>query len=52
MPQMAPILWLNLTFMFLLTFIIFIIMNYFIKIPSKISPKEETIFISEKTWKW
>nr|YP_086831.1 ATP synthase F0 subunit 8 [Callinectes sapidus]AAR16546.1 ATP synthase F0 subunit 8 [Callinectes sapidus]QCQ20620.1 ATP synthase subunit 8 [Callinectes sapidus]QCQ20633.1 ATP synthase subunit 8 [Callinectes sapidus]QCQ20646.1 ATP synthase subunit 8 [Callinectes sapidus]QCQ20659.1 ATP synthase subunit 8 [Callinectes sapidus] len=31
MPQMAPLLWLYLYFFFLISFVIFISMNYFIK---------------------
>nr|YP_002808486.1 ATP synthase F0 subunit 8 [Scylla tranquebarica]ACO07193.1 ATP synthase F0 subunit 8 [Scylla tranquebarica] len=39
MPQMAPLLWLYLYFFFLLTFIIFISLNYFFKPFKKIDFK-------------
>nr|UBU97793.1 ATP synthase protein 8 [Dardanus aspersus] len=52
MPQMAPLLWLNLMFMFLFTFIAFIIMNYYIYIPSKTEFNKEEMNIEQKHWKW
>nr|YP_009093654.1 ATP synthase F0 subunit 8 [Metanephrops sibogae]CEG06191.1 ATP synthase F0 subunit 8 [Metanephrops sibogae] len=52
MPQMAPLLWLNLFFMFLIGFILFFIMNYFLKMPLKISPLMKPSSQSQKYWKW
>nr|ASS30615.1 ATP synthase F0 subunit 8 [Coenobita perlatus] len=52
MPQMAPILWLNLTIMFLITFVVFIIMNYYISVPEKIDSGSELISVKEKLWSW
>nr|YP_009922388.1 ATP synthase F0 subunit 8 [Coenobita brevimanus]ASS30602.1 ATP synthase F0 subunit 8 [Coenobita brevimanus]QNA48312.1 ATP synthase protein 8 [Coenobita brevimanus]QUL61627.1 ATP synthase F0 subunit 8 [Coenobita brevimanus] len=52
MPQMAPILWLNLVIMFLITFIVFIVMNYYISVPKKIESSSAEIGIVEKIWKW
>nr|QUL61640.1 ATP synthase F0 subunit 8 [Coenobita rugosus] len=52
MPQMAPILWLNLVIMFLVTFVVFIVMNYYISVPKKIDSSSEIISIKEKAWKW
>nr|YP_009112547.1 ATP synthase F0 subunit 8 [Nephrops norvegicus]CEK40197.1 ATP synthase F0 subunit 8 [Nephrops norvegicus] len=52
MPQMAPLLWLNLFFMFLIGFLLFFIMNYFMKSPLKMSPSIELKVQQQKTWKW
>nr|YP_010743970.1 ATP synthase F0 subunit 8 [Corigetus marmoratus]WET31973.1 ATP synthase F0 subunit 8 [Corigetus marmoratus] len=51
MPQMAPINWLTLYFLFLLIFLTFIIMNYymFLYAPKKISMNKIQIILS---WKW
>nr|AMK97179.1 ATP synthase subunit 8 [Homola orientalis] len=52
MPQMAPIMWLNLFFFFLISLLTFMILNYFFK-PFE---KKENIFLSkniyQKDWKW
>nr|YP_010265390.1 ATP synthase F0 subunit 8 [Dardanus arrosor]UIR97902.1 ATP synthase protein 8 [Dardanus arrosor] len=52
MPQMAPLLWLNLMFMFLFTFGLFIILNYYIYTPLKTEFNKEGIIIEQKHWKW
>ncbi|YP_001382110.1 ATP synthase F0 subunit 8 (mitochondrion) [Penaeus chinensis] len=52
MPQMAPLLWLNLFIMFSATFIMFIILNYFIKVPSKIEAPSTQLQKTEMNWKW
>nr|YP_009255990.1 ATP synthase F0 subunit 8 [Solenocera crassicornis]YP_010580170.1 ATP synthase F0 subunit 8 [Solenocera melantho]ANF05074.1 ATP synthase F0 subunit 8 [Solenocera crassicornis]AXJ93126.1 ATP synthase F0 subunit 8 [Solenocera crassicornis]UZS90554.1 ATP synthase F0 subunit 8 [Solenocera melantho] len=52
MPQMAPLLWLNLFIMFSTTFMIFLIINYFIKIPIKITKYNKPSFKTEMNWKW
>nr|AYM85180.1 ATP synthase F0 subunit 8 [Pseudocolaspis sp. EMHAU_15070625] len=51
MPQMAPISWLTLYFIFILTLCLFLIQNYFTKIDyleknSKLTSK------SKINWKW
>ncbi|NP_872444.1 ATP synthase F0 subunit 8 (mitochondrion) [Portunus trituberculatus] len=52
MPQMAPLLWLYLYIFFLLSFIIFLMINYFIKpfetIDSNIISKSSTHFFNWK----
>nr|YP_009540727.1 ATP synthase F0 subunit 8 [Pleoticus muelleri]AYQ22920.1 ATP synthase F0 subunit 8 [Pleoticus muelleri] len=52
MPQMAPLLWLNLFIMFSTTFIIFLIINYFIKVPTKIEKSTTFPTKMEMNWKW
>nr|ANF05061.1 ATP synthase F0 subunit 8 [Mierspenaeopsis hardwickii]AQZ21917.1 ATP synthase F0 subunit 8 [Solenocera alticarinata] len=52
MPQMAPLLWLNLFIMFSITFMVFLILNYFIKVPSKIHNFPTSIKKQEMNWKW
>ncbi|NP_038291.1 ATP synthase F0 subunit 8 (mitochondrion) [Penaeus monodon] len=52
MPQMAPLLWLNLFLMFSATFVMFIVLNYFIKVPSKIEKSSSQLQKMEMTWKW
>nr|YP_009512584.1 ATP synthase F0 subunit 8 [Gennadas parvus]AXJ93151.1 ATP synthase F0 subunit 8 [Gennadas parvus] len=52
MPQMAPLLWLNLFVMFSATFIIFLILNYFIKVPSKIESAPFFVPTKQINWKW
>nr|YP_010878885.1 ATP synthase F0 subunit 8 [Cantonius szechuanensis]WHE42524.1 ATP synthase F0 subunit 8 [Cantonius szechuanensis] len=52
MPQMAPMSWIVLFMLFSITFMVFIIMNYFVslKTPSNILLISKTSSI--KTWKW
>nr|YP_009498552.1 ATP synthase F0 subunit 8 [Parapenaeopsis hungerfordi]AWK60867.1 ATP synthase F0 subunit 8 [Parapenaeopsis hungerfordi] len=52
MPQMAPLLWLNLFIMFSITFIIFLTLNYFIKVPNKTKDLLPTPPKQEMSWKW
>nr|YP_010480835.1 ATP synthase F0 subunit 8 [Blepharipoda liberata]UVN15671.1 ATP synthase F0 subunit 8 [Blepharipoda liberata] len=52
MPQMAPLLWLNLMIMFILALLLIFIMNYFILLPTKVYTKKETLFTKEKNWSW
>nr|WOR85656.1 ATP synthase F0 subunit 8 [Penaeus indicus] len=52
MPQMAPLLWLNLFLMFSATFIVFVVLNYFIKVPSKIEKSSAQLGKTEMNWKW
>nr|QQV73464.1 ATP synthase F0 subunit 8 [Anthomyza sp. DY-2021] len=53
MPQMAPISWLTLFIVFLLTFMMFNILNYYSFIPS--TPKSSSIKnfnMNSMNWKW
>nr|YP_009926424.1 ATP synthase F0 subunit 8 [Metacarcinus magister]QNH68767.1 ATP synthase F0 subunit 8 [Metacarcinus magister] len=52
MPQMAPLMWLYLYLFFLLSFMIFIILNFFIKPYSPITTVLEHPSINQKSWKW
>nr|YP_009564078.1 ATP synthase F0 subunit 8 [Upogebia bowerbankii]QAX91441.1 ATP synthase F0 subunit 8 [Upogebia bowerbankii] len=52
MPQMEPLLWLNLFIMFLISFSVYFIMNYYFKsLPKMESPIEKFSYPS-KLWKW
>nr|WRV01076.1 ATP synthase F0 subunit 8 [Palaemon australis] len=52
MPQMAPLLWLNLYLFFTIVFVLIIIMNFYMKPTMKISaPIKKTTF-HPQTWKW
>nr|ACA21290.1 ATP synthase F0 subunit 8 [Shinkaia crosnieri] len=52
MPQMGPILWLNLLLMFLITFMLFFISNYFIFQPKKMISTLIFSQMKKKIWKW
>uniref|UniRef100_A0AAU7L2M5 ATP synthase complex subunit 8 n=1 Tax=Asceles clavatus TaxID=3127719 RepID=A0AAU7L2M5_9NEOP len=52
MPQMAPISWLTLFFIFSITLISFSIMNYFMISPEAPKPSEKKIISSSLNWKW
>nr|APS87249.1 ATP synthase F0 subunit 8 [Cambaroides schrenckii] len=52
MPQMSPILWVNLYFMFLLSLILVLVIQYFFSLNLKSGLKEESYLDSEKVWKW
>nr|QFQ01334.1 ATP synthase F0 subunit 8 [Nematocarcinus gracilis] len=52
MPQMAPLLWLNLFIFFCFVFILFLISNYFIKIPTKTEFHAPLTKTSNLNWKW
>nr|YP_009671895.1 ATP synthase F0 subunit 8 [Laomedia healyi]QCX31755.1 ATP synthase F0 subunit 8 [Laomedia healyi] len=52
MPQMGPLLWLNLFFMFLLAFGLFIILTFYLKAPIKIEKPQFDYSIGQKNWKW
>nr|YP_009564039.1 ATP synthase F0 subunit 8 [Puerulus angulatus]QAX91402.1 ATP synthase F0 subunit 8 [Puerulus angulatus] len=52
MPQMSPMLWLNLFALFLLSFFCFMILNYFILNPKKAPGTIEASLSKEKIWKW
>nr|YP_010713897.1 ATP synthase F0 subunit 8 [Plesionika ortmanni]QFQ01294.1 ATP synthase F0 subunit 8 [Plesionika sindoi]WDD39117.1 ATP synthase F0 subunit 8 [Plesionika ortmanni] len=52
MPQMAPLLWLNLFGFFSLVFTLFLISNYFIKSPSKMETQFKALSPTKLNWKW
>nr|YP_009002531.1 ATP synthase F0 subunit 8 [Cherax quinquecarinatus]CDL72608.1 ATP synthase F0 subunit 8 [Cherax quinquecarinatus] len=52
MPQMSPLLWLNLFLMFILGYLLFSILNFFSKPPIKTGVLPIKPSLSEKTWKW
>nr|YP_007025635.1 ATP synthase F0 subunit 8 [Austinogebia edulis]AEW68274.1 ATP synthase F0 subunit 8 [Austinogebia edulis] len=52
MPQMEPLLWFNLFFMFLISFIIYFIMNYYIMSLPKISSTAPKFSSQSKNWMW
>nr|YP_009383602.1 ATP synthase F0 subunit 8 [Zelandoperla fenestrata]ARS43774.1 ATP synthase F0 subunit 8 [Zelandoperla fenestrata] len=52
MPQMAPISWLLLFFIFSITLIIFNAMNYFSFLPKTPEISEKKISQTPMAWKW
>nr|YP_009713598.1 ATP synthase F0 subunit 8 [Pseudeuphausia sinica]QGG46157.1 ATP synthase F0 subunit 8 [Pseudeuphausia sinica] len=52
MPQMAPMLWLNLFILFSSMFLIFMAVNYFTKIQSKLPLPSPPTIKTEMKWKW
>nr|AEV91688.1 ATP synthase subunit 8 [Thysanoessa raschii] len=52
MPQMSPLLWLNLFIMFSITFLTFMSVNYFMKVPSKLPLKQMMVEVNKLNWKW
>nr|YP_010022237.1 ATP synthase F0 subunit 8 [Neurigona zhejiangensis]QOL12427.1 ATP synthase F0 subunit 8 [Neurigona zhejiangensis] len=52
MPQMAPLSWLILFFVFTLSFIMFCIMNYFIYSPQPTLMKSSKKSFTAFNWKW
>nr|YP_009159441.1 ATP synthase F0 subunit 8 [Palaemon serenus]AKQ09486.1 ATP synthase F0 subunit 8 [Palaemon serenus] len=52
MPQMAPLLWLNLYIFFTVVFILILILNFFMKPPVKISEPLKSSLLTPKVWKW
>nr|QAX91389.1 ATP synthase F0 subunit 8 [Parastacus brasiliensis] len=52
MPQMGPLLWLNLFFMFLLGLLFFFVINYFNTPPMKMMTSYSFLSMIEKDWKW
>nr|YP_009512558.1 ATP synthase F0 subunit 8 [Sicyonia lancifer]AXJ93112.1 ATP synthase F0 subunit 8 [Sicyonia lancifer] len=52
MPQMAPLLWLNLFFLFCATFLGFLIINFFIKVPLRVSKFTPSFKVNQLDWKW
>nr|YP_009343009.1 ATP synthase F0 subunit 8 [Cambaroides dauricus]APS87223.1 ATP synthase F0 subunit 8 [Cambaroides dauricus]UXP34370.1 ATP synthase F0 subunit 8 [Cambaroides dauricus]WMI51881.1 ATP synthase F0 subunit 8 [Cambaroides wladiwostokiensis] len=52
MPQMSPILWVNLYFMFLLSLALILVIQYFFSLNLKSGLKEAIYLGNEKVWKW
>nr|YP_009350497.1 ATP synthase F0 subunit 8 [Termes fatalis]AQP27195.1 ATP synthase F0 subunit 8 [Termes fatalis]AQP28673.1 ATP synthase F0 subunit 8 [Termes fatalis]AQP30640.1 ATP synthase F0 subunit 8 [Termes fatalis] len=52
MPQMMPMEWTMLYIMFLATFLMFNIMNYFIQSPNNQAKEKKMININKTNWKW
>nr|AIY62117.1 ATP synthase F0 subunit 8 [Termitogeton planus]URH16609.1 ATP synthase F0 subunit 8 [Termitogeton planus] len=52
MPQMMPMEWVTLYMMFLSTFIVFNITNYFMSTPNKPHQTSTKINMNKMTWKW
>nr|AQP30447.1 ATP synthase F0 subunit 8 [Microtermes sp. BDIT051] len=53
MPQMMPMEWMVLYALFLTTFLMFNIMNYFNQPPSKMmTPNKKMIITNKMNWKW
>nr|AQP29200.1 ATP synthase F0 subunit 8 [Cyrilliotermes angulariceps] len=52
MPQMMPMEWTTMYIMFLTTFLMFNIMNYFNQAPVNQSKIKKTININKPNWKW
>nr|YP_009407008.1 ATP synthase F0 subunit 8 [Typhlatya consobrina]ASA39544.1 ATP synthase F0 subunit 8 [Typhlatya consobrina] len=52
MPQMAPLLWLNLFIFFCISLLIFFVMNYFLPPNSKTKPAFKSSKMSSLNWKW
>nr|YP_009526856.1 ATP synthase F0 subunit 8 [Panulirus argus]AYA51666.1 ATP synthase F0 subunit 8 [Panulirus argus] len=52
MPQMGPMLWLNLFILFSFSLMCFIVLNYFILSPQKGVASSKQDQEKEKIWKW
>nr|YP_009707718.1 ATP synthase F0 subunit 8 [Palaemon sinensis]QES95225.1 ATP synthase F0 subunit 8 [Palaemon sinensis]QQY98742.1 ATP synthase F0 subunit 8 [Palaemon sinensis] len=52
MPQMAPLLWLNLYIFFIIIFMLIMIVVFFSKLPIKINTPSAQKIAPPKTWKW
>nr|AIY61896.1 ATP synthase F0 subunit 8 [Basidentitermes aurivillii] len=52
MPQMMPMEWTMLYITFLMTFLMFNILNYFIQSSSSQIKEKKTINIKKMNWKW
>nr|QXT44027.1 ATP synthase F0 subunit 8 [Ateuchotermes sp. CAM021] len=52
MPQMMPMEWTMLYITFLMTFLMFNIMNYFMQMPNKQSTTMKSIHTKKINWKW
>nr|YP_009975987.1 ATP synthase F0 subunit 8 [Scyllarides haanii]QNK05431.1 ATP synthase F0 subunit 8 [Scyllarides haanii] len=52
MPQMAPMFWLILFFVFLTSLLCFSIMSYFMIAQEKSFILPDKIFVKQNLWKW
>nr|YP_007025661.1 ATP synthase F0 subunit 8 [Thalassina kelanang]AEW68300.1 ATP synthase F0 subunit 8 [Thalassina kelanang] len=52
MPQMGPLMWLNLLFTFIFIFILFFILNFYIKAPVQLKNRTQKTSSDMKMWKW
>ncbi|YP_004221772.1 ATP synthase F0 subunit 8 (mitochondrion) [Macrobrachium nipponense] len=52
MPQMAPLLWLNLYVFFTVVLTLIIISSYFIKTPIKVDSNLTITKTNQANWKW
>nr|CDN85560.1 ATP synthase F0 subunit 8 [Geocharax gracilis] len=52
MPQMSPLLWLNLFFFFLMGALLFLIINYFSVQMEKKVKLISNLKANQKTWSW
>nr|YP_010572967.1 ATP synthase F0 subunit 8 [Potamon fluviatile]UZH44825.1 ATP synthase subunit 8 [Potamon fluviatile] len=51
MPQMAPLFWLSLLFFFILTLMLFLVLNYFIKPFKTFSISSISYYFPKPSWK-
>nr|YP_009250535.1 ATP synthase F0 subunit 8 [Coptotermes sjoestedti]AMX22799.1 ATP synthase F0 subunit 8 [Coptotermes sjoestedti]AMX22812.1 ATP synthase F0 subunit 8 [Coptotermes sjoestedti] len=52
MPQMMPMEWMTLYITFLMTFLMFNIMNYFTQSPNTTTKSTNAISVNKMNWKW
>nr|AQP29735.1 ATP synthase F0 subunit 8 [Tetimatermes sp. A TB-2017] len=52
MPQMMPMEWMLLYLTFLMTFLMFNIMNYFAQSPNQEAKTKKNIHTNKINWKW
>nr|YP_009142392.1 ATP synthase F0 subunit 8 [Squilloides leptosquilla]AKH03051.1 ATP synthase F0 subunit 8 [Squilloides leptosquilla] len=52
MPQMAPLMWLNLYILFFSIFLLFIMMNYFTYMPNMKDQETSKYETQQMNWKW
>nr|YP_006493385.1 ATP synthase F0 subunit 8 [Stenopus hispidus]AEO18303.1 ATP synthase F0 subunit 8 [Stenopus hispidus]AGA56092.1 ATP synthase F0 subunit 8 [Stenopus hispidus] len=52
MPQMAPMLWLYLFVFFIFVYMIFLILNFFSKLPTPAYFNKEEKSLPSLSWKW
>nr|AZH80554.1 ATP synthase Fo subunit 8 [Caridina cf. weberi 1 VDM-2018] len=49
---MAPLMWLNLFLFFTVVYILFLISNYFLKVPENLQVATKTHSPNKLSWKW
>nr|QLM01557.1 ATP synthase F0 subunit 8 [Palaemon longirostris] len=52
MPQMAPLLWLNLYIFFTIMFALIIVLNFYMKPPIKVTIPTKMSRTYPQSWKW